>query len=183
MDVAVGEKLCPPFCQRFFFGGVYPFLSNALDYLATFDFSVSLSDHRICISVHLKLTKKHISKTKIRIKRMLSLYRCQIWQVYRHTWYARGENVLGGNSHQAHSFCSVYRRKSLKLVRLQHNRDILQGQSPEAANPIQTPTKTMYSNNSSGRAGRHGLTGARGPGRGRMPGFRSAIHYIQTKGP
>ena len=28
MDVAVGEKLCPPFCQGF--GGYTPFLSNAL---------------------------------------------------------------------------------------------------------------------------------------------------------
>ena len=38
----------------------------------------------------------------------------------------------------------------------------------------------MYSNNSSGRAGRLGRTGARGPGRGLMPGFRSTIHYIHT---
>ena len=41
----------------------------------------------------------------------------------------------------------------------------------------------MDSNNSSGRAGRHGRIGARGPGKGRMPGFRSTIHYKQTKGP
>ena len=39
----------------------------------------------------------------------------------------------------------------------------------------------MYSNNNnSGCAGRHGRTGARGPRRGRMPGFRSIIHYIHT---
>ena len=54
------------------------------------------------------------------------------------------------------------------------------GQSPAATNPIQTPTETMYSNNSSGRAGRHGRAGTRGPGKGRMPGFRSTIHYIHT---
>ena len=38
----------------------------------------------------------------------------------------------------------------------------------------------MYSNNRSGRAGRHGWTGARGPGTGRMPGFRTTINYICT---
>ena len=32
MDVAVGEKLCPPFCQGF--SGMYPFLSNACSNLA-----------------------------------------------------------------------------------------------------------------------------------------------------
>ena len=56
----------------------------------------------------------------------------------------------------------------------------MQGLSPTAANPIQPPTQTMYSNNCSGRAGRPGRTGARGPGTGRMPGFRSTIHYIYT---
>ena len=54
--------------------------------------------------------------------------------------------MLGGNSHRAHFFCSVYGRKSLKLIRLGHNRGILQGQSPATATPIQTPTETMYSN-------------------------------------
>ena len=32
----------------------------------------------------------------------------------------------------------------------------MQGQRPAAANPIQTPAETVYSNNSSGRAGGHG---------------------------
>ena len=39
---------------------------------------------------------------------------------------------------------------------------------------------TMCSNNGSGRAGRHGQTGARDHRKGRMPGFRSTIHYIHT---
>ena len=59
----------------------------------------------------------------------------------------------------------------------------MQGQSPAAANPNQTPTETMHSNNSSGHAGRDGRTSARGHGKGRMPWFRSTMHYIKTKGP
>ena len=94
--------------------------------------------------------------------------------------------MLGGNSHQAHFFFSVLfvDGKSLKLVHDCNTVEIsCKAKVTAAANPIQTP-KTMYSNNGSGRAGRHGRTGARGPGKGRMPGFRSTIHYnIQTKGP
>ena len=142
---------------------------------------------------HLKLKKEHnaISSKKIRIKRLLSLYRCQIWQVDRHAWYAhgdawytRGENVRGGNSHQVHFCSSLYGRKILKLVRLQHNGDILQRSSPAASNPIQTHTKTMYSNNNSGRAGRHGQTGLAAPAGVRCLGSGApSTTYIQTKGP
>ena len=59
----------------------------------------------------------------------------------------------------------------------------MQGQSPAAANPIPTPTETMYNNSSRGRAGRHGRTGARGPGKGRMPRFRTPSATYKPRGP
>ena len=43
MDVAVGEKQCPPFCQWFFLGRVYPFLSNVIYYFPLFFDSVPIS--------------------------------------------------------------------------------------------------------------------------------------------
>ena len=84
-----------------------------------------------------------------------------------------------------HLLCSVYGWKSLYLVigtTVTQSRYLARPKR-RGSEPYRNPHETMDSNNSSGRAGRHGRIGARGPGKGRMPGFRSTIHYKQTKGP